>query len=120
VQSSLREAIATKQSILFVQDGLLGFAKDNPENTADRCVPKEKRAGRLALLQKLCRPFFPENLDLILIGGVTLLVRARVPPETWTTRLRPCDLPEAVLVDHLFRPVIIFGNDCSKLKQFAK
>jgi hypothetical protein len=48
---------------------------------------KKKRAGRQALLQKLCRPYFPENLDLILIDGATLLVRARAPPETWTTRL---------------------------------
>jgi hypothetical protein len=26
-------------------------------------------------------------LDLILIDGATLLVRARAPPETWTTKL---------------------------------
>src|SRR3954447_20157049 len=40
--------------------------------------------------QKLCRPYFPERLDFILIDGATLLVRARAPPETWTTRLKPC------------------------------
>jgi hypothetical protein len=28
-------------------------------------------------------------LDLILVDGATLLVRARAPPETWTTRLQP-------------------------------
>jgi hypothetical protein len=36
----------------------------------------------------LCRPYFPDNLDLILMDGATLLVRARAPPETWTTRLK--------------------------------
>jgi hypothetical protein len=57
---------------------------------------------------------------LILIDGATLLVRARAPPETWTTRLQPCGQPEAALVDHLFRLVIIFSNDCSKFEQSAK
>jgi len=37
-------------------------------------------------------------MDLILIGGATLLVRARAPPETWTTRPRPCGQSEAALV----------------------
>jgi hypothetical protein len=57
---------------------------------------------------------------LILIDGATLLVRARAPPETWTTRLRPCGQPEPAVVDHLFRLVINFGNDCSKFEQFMK
>jgi hypothetical protein len=60
-------------------------------------------------------------LDLILIDGATLLVRARAPPETWTTQtwtLR--HQPEAALVDHLFHLVINFSNDCSKFEQFAK
>jgi hypothetical protein len=51
----------------------------------------KKRAGRLALLQKLCRPYFPENLDLILIDGVTLLVRVGLLP-----RLGPPDFNLAV------------------------
>jgi hypothetical protein len=59
-------------------------------------------------------------LDLILIAGLTLLVRARAPPETWTTRLRPCGQPEPALLDYLFRLVTIFGNDCSKFEQSAK
>jgi hypothetical protein len=59
-------------------------------------------------------------LDLILIDGATLLVRARAPPETWTTRLEPCGQPEPALVDHLIRLVTIFSNDCSKLEQIAK
>jgi hypothetical protein len=59
-------------------------------------------------------------LDLILIDGATLLVRARVPPETWTTRLEPLGQPEPALVDHLFRLVTIFSNDCSKFEQFPK
>jgi hypothetical protein len=83
-------------------------------------APKEKRAGRQALLQKLCRPYFPENLDLILMDGATLLVRARAPPETWTTKLQPCGQPEPALVDHLFRLVTIFSNDCSKFEHLAK
>ena len=62
---------------------------------------------------------FPENLDLILIDGATLLVRVRAPPETWTTRLQPFGQPEPALVDHLFRLVTIFSNDCSKFEQSA-
>jgi hypothetical protein len=65
-------------------------------------------------------PIFPENLDLLLIDGATLLMRARAPPETWTTRLRPFGQPEVVLVDHLFLLVTIFSNDCSKFEQSAK
>jgi hypothetical protein len=68
----------------------------------------------------LCRPYFPEKLDLILINGTTLLVRARAPPETWTTRPQPSGQPVAALVDHLFRLVTIFSNDCSKFEQPAK
>jgi hypothetical protein len=80
----------------------------------------KKRAGRQALLEKLCRPCFPQKFDLILIDGVALLMRAGAPPETWTTRLQPCGWSETGLVDHLFHLVIIFGNDCSNFEQFAK
>jgi hypothetical protein len=80
----------------------------------------KKRARHQALLYQLCRPYFPENLDLILIGGATLLVRARAPPETWTTRLQSFDQPEPALVDYLFDLVIIFSNDCPKFEQSAK
>jgi hypothetical protein len=59
-------------------------------------------------------------LDLILIDGATLLVRARAPPETWTTRLEPLGQPEPALVDHNLRFVINFSNDCSKFEQAAK
>jgi hypothetical protein len=83
-------------------------------------APTKKKSRAFALLQKLCRPYFPENLDLILIGGTTLLVRARAPPETWTTRLEPLGQSEPALLDHLFRLVTIFGNDCSKFEQFSK
>jgi hypothetical protein len=58
-------------------------------------------------------------LDLILIDGATLLVRAWAPPETWTTRLEPRGKPERALVDHLFSLVINFSIDCSKFEQFA-
>jgi hypothetical protein len=77
------------------------FPSKHLENEAEQVLlqkkqapPKEKRAGRQALLQKLCRPYFPENLDLILIDGATLLVRARAPPETWTIKLQPYGRPE--------------------------
>jgi hypothetical protein len=63
---------------------------------------------------------FLENLDLILIVEATLLVRVRAPPETWTTRLQPFGQPEPERVDHLFRLVTIFSNDCSKFQQSAK
>jgi hypothetical protein len=81
---------------------------------------RKKKSKAPALLQRLCRPYFPEYLDLFLIGGATLLVRARAPPETWTTRLQPFDQPETALVDYLFVLVIIFSNDCSKFEQTAK
>jgi len=54
------------------------------------------------------------------MDGATLLVRARAPPETWTTRLKPCGESEPALLDHLFRLVIIFSNDCSKFEQPTK
>jgi hypothetical protein len=81
---------------------------------------QRKKSRAFALLQKLCRPYFPVNLDLILIDGATLLVRVRAPPETWTTRLKPLGQPEPALLDHLFRLVTIFGNDCSKFEHFSK
>jgi hypothetical protein len=68
----------------------------------------------------LCRPYVPAKFDLILIDRATLLVRARAPPETWTTRLGPFDRPEPAVVDHLFPLVINFSNDCSKFVQSAK
>jgi hypothetical protein len=37
-----------------------------------------------------------------------------------TTRLQPFGQPEPALVDHLFRLVINFSNDCSKFEQYAK
>jgi hypothetical protein len=54
------------------------------------------------------------------MDGATLLVRARVPPETWTTRLQPRGQSEFLLLDYLFRVVIIFSNDCSKFEQSTK
>jgi hypothetical protein len=83
-----------------------------------RTTKKKSRARSPA--QKLCRPFYLEKLGLILIDEATLLVRVRAPPETWTTRLQPFGQPEPERVDHLFRLVTIFSNDCSKLQQSAK
>ena len=88
------------------------------QSISEKLAKKKSRA--LALLEKLCRPYFPENLDLILIDGATLLVRVRAPPETWTTRLEPLGQPEPALLDHLVRLVTIFSNDCSKFEQSAK
>jgi hypothetical protein len=81
---------------------------------------EKKEQGASPALKIVSTLNFPENLDLILIDGATLLVRARVPPETWTTRLEPLGQPEPALVDHLFRLVTIFSNDCSKFEQSAK
>jgi hypothetical protein len=84
-------------------------------------LPQRKKSRAASPALKIVSTLnFPENLDLILIDGATLLVRARAPPETWTTRPQPCGQPEAALVDHLFRLVIIFSNDCSKFEQSAK
>jgi hypothetical protein len=86
---------------------------------SDRDGPKKKEQGQ-ALLEKLCRPYFPKNSDLILIDGVTLLVRAGLLPRLGPPDRGPCGWPEPELVDHLSRLVINFSNDCSKFEQFAK
>jgi hypothetical protein len=81
----------------------------------------EKKSRAISPALKIVSTLFPRKiLDLILIDGATLLVRARAPPETWTTRLQPFGQPEPELVDHLFRLVINFSNDCSKFEQSAK
>jgi hypothetical protein len=89
--------------------------RSRPKNC---CLEKKSRAA--ALLGKLCRPYFPECLDLSLIDGATLLVRARAPPETWTTRRKPHGQSEAEVVADLFALVTIFGNECSNLRHLAK
>jgi hypothetical protein len=97
--------------------------RNRPGNTPPKKTPVEKtfkkRAGRKPC-SKNCVDPFARKLDLILIDGLTLLVRARAPPETWATRLEPLGQPEPALVDYFFRLVTIFGNDCSKFDQFAK
>jgi hypothetical protein len=95
--------------------------RDNLQNGGpEKNGGPKKKSRASALLEELCRPYFPKNSDLILIIGVTLLVARRAPPETWTTRRQPCGWPEAELVDHLLCLVINFGNDCSKFEHFAK
>jgi hypothetical protein len=48
-------------------------------------TPKKEQGGEPC--SKNCvDPVVPADSDFVLIGGVTLLVRVRVPPETWTTR----------------------------------
>jgi len=47
----------------------------------------ELPGGVMSMQHPPVDPISPKNLDLILIDGVTLLVRVRAPPETWTTRL---------------------------------
>jgi hypothetical protein len=51
---------------------------------------QKKEQGEKPCSKNCVDPVFPEKLDLILIDGATLLVRAWAPPETWTTRLEPC------------------------------
>jgi hypothetical protein len=83
-------------------------------------LERKKEQGGKPCSKNCVDPISPKNLDLILIAGLTLLVRARAPPETWTTRLQPSGQPEPALLDHLFRLVTIFGSDWSKFEQFAK
>jgi hypothetical protein len=80
----------------------------------------KKEQGAKPCSKNCVDPVFPKKFDLILIDGLTLLYARRAPPETWTTRRQPVGWPEAGLVDHLFRLVIIFGNDCSNFEHFAK
>jgi hypothetical protein len=48
---------------------------------------KKNEQGSGPCSENCVDPLFPASSDLIFFGGVTLLVRARAPPETWTTRL---------------------------------
>src|SRR4051794_18427839 len=97
-----------------------GVRSNDSKRAGCNAVFKQKKSRAQSPAQKLCRPFYLENLGLILIDEATLLVRVRAPPETWTTRLEPHGQPEPALVDHLFRLVTIFSNDCSKFQQSAK
>src|ERR1700704_5695038 len=79
----------------------------------------KKRAGRLPCSKNCVDPISPKfGFDLDGRGDAACARRA--PPETWTTRHQPCGRPEAPLVDHLFRLVINFSNDCSKFEHGAK
>jgi hypothetical protein len=69
---------------------------------------------------KIVSTLLPRKIGFFLIDEATLLVRVRAPPETWTTRLQPLGQPEPARVDHLFRLVTIFSNECSKFQQSAK
>jgi hypothetical protein len=84
-----------------------------------RRASRKKEQG-VSPARKIVSTLFARNLDLIFVGGATLLVRARAPPETWTTRRWSHDLPAPIFVDQIFALVIIFGNECSKLEQFTK
>ena len=85
-----RQVLATRGGELkaFVRSDL-AISDDAGESVKPlwkmRCATKKSRAGSPAL--KIVSTLFPRKFDLILIGGATLLVRVRVPPETWTTRL---------------------------------
>jgi hypothetical protein len=91
------------------------FSKDT-----EKQIARKKEQGTKPCSKNCVDPISPKILDLILVDGATLLVRARAPPETWTTRLSLAGQPATALVDHLFRLVIIFSNDCSKFEQFVK
>jgi hypothetical protein len=90
----------------------------SPKGTWREAKTKKEQGGKPC--SKIVSTLLPRNLDLILIDEVTLLVRVWAPPETWTTRLQPSGKPEAALVDHHFRLVTIFGNECSNFEQIAK
>jgi hypothetical protein len=49
----------------------------------------EKKEQGHGPARKIVSTLFPRMLDLSLLDGATLLVRARAPPETWTTRREP-------------------------------
>src|SRR6516225_2865345 len=51
-----------------------------------RMARKKKSRAMRSPAPKIVSTLFTRCLDLILIGGATLLLRVRVPPETWTTR----------------------------------
>jgi hypothetical protein len=58
---------------------------------------------------------FPAIAGLILKQDGAALLRARVPPETWTTRRRLSGRRlRDELLDHYFRRVTFFSNECSK------
>jgi hypothetical protein len=94
-------------------------SKGGHEEREERRGSRKKEQG-VSPARKIVSTLFARNLDLILVGGATLLVRARAPPETWTTRRWSYDLSAPIFVDQIFALVIIFGNECSKLEQFAK
>jgi hypothetical protein len=64
--------------------------KQNLHQTKQNLRQTKKEQGEKPCSKNCVDPVFPEKLDLILIDGATLLVRAWAPPETWTTRLEPC------------------------------
>jgi hypothetical protein len=58
---------------------------DAAQSDPARLQKKEQGSGPCS--ENCVDPLFPASSDLIFFGGVTLLLRARAPPETWTTRL---------------------------------
>src|ERR1700704_3757965 len=80
----------------------------------------KKKSRATALLGKLCRPYFPECLDLSLIDGATLLVRARAPPETWTTRRKPFGRSEDGIGSRSFCTCHQFQQRLFKFKAFGE
>jgi hypothetical protein len=73
-----------------------------------RIKKHQKKSRADALLKNCVDPCFLASLDLILIDEATLLVRVRVPPETWTTKLEPLGQLEPEFVDHLLWLVTFF------------
>jgi hypothetical protein len=91
-----------------------GLALRAPQND------DKKKSGVKPRSKNCVDPVSPKNLDLILIDGVTLLVRAGLLPRLGPPDFRPRGQPEPALVTDLFRLVTIFSNDCSKFEQSAK
>jgi hypothetical protein len=65
---------------------------------------KKKEQGIEPCSKNCVDPTIPQSFDLILADGMTLLVRVRAPPETWTIRLKPFGSACAQTT----RPVLLF------------
>jgi hypothetical protein len=86
-----------------------------------RELRSKKEQGSWPCSENCVDPIYPDRWILSLIGGLTLLKRVRVPPETWTVldldhRRFLADLSEFRVVAELFVFVINFGIVCSKLR----
>jgi len=115
-----RQILATLRGQLEASMNEIGQTAAPRAAVVRQVVSTSKKKSRAKAPLKNCvDPLSPKS-DLSLLGGATLLLRVRVPPETWTTRLLPCGSSELSLVADLFLLVTFFGNECSKFRRFPK